>query len=264
MAEQGGGLIVIAGPVYVGRGVDGWTQTPAMAPMRNLYPVEFPGRLVAIDDNTYATRDPWPLELTREGREADFLWLGDTAAASRRAWADFPGVYSYYPLRRPKPGATVYARFSDPATAQGNVQPVYWAGQFYGSGSVFYLGSGEMWRLRAIDTSLFDEFYTKLIRHVSQGRLLRGSSRGVLLVSQDHYMLGNTVEVRAQLTNARLDPLDVPSVALETILPGGAGADGDHTPRSEPGRGLLRAIPGPPRGYLPPGTARARKRQRTA
>jgi hypothetical protein len=160
--------------------------------------------------------------MTREGREADFLWLGDTATASRQAWAGFPGVYSYCPVRGPKPGATVYARLSDPAIGQGGMEPVYFAGQFYGSGSVFYLGSGEMWRLRSVDPAYFDQFYTKLIRHVSQGRLLRGSSRGVLLVGQDHYMLGNTVEVRAQLSNARLDPLDMPSVGLQVIQPGGA------------------------------------------
>ena len=48
-------------------------------------------------------------------------------------------------------GAVIYARFSDPRIAQGGQQPPYFAGQFYGSGSVFYLGSGEMWRLRAVD-----------------------------------------------------------------------------------------------------------------
>jgi hypothetical protein len=222
LSEQGGGLVVIAGPVYAGQGVAGWTQNPAMNVIRNLYPVEFFGRLVALDDNTYSGRDALPLDMTREGREADFLWLGDSATASRQAWAGFSGVYSYCPVRGPKPGATVYARLSDSAGGTGGLEPVYMAGQFYGSGSVFYLGSGEMWRLRAADPTYFDQFYTKLIRHVSQGRLLRGSSRGVLLVSQDHYLLGNTVDVRAQLSNARLDPLDVPSVNLQVIQPDGA------------------------------------------
>ena len=76
-------------------------------------------------------------------------------------------------------------------------EPPYFVEQFYGSGRVFYMGSGEMWRLRRLDPAYFDQFYTKLIRHVSQGRLLRGSSRGVLLPGQDRYLLGNTVEVRA-------------------------------------------------------------------
>jgi hypothetical protein len=219
VGEQGGGLIVIAGSVYAGKGVGGWTQDVAMAPIRNLYPVEFPSRLAALENNAYAAKEPWPLDFTREGLNADFLWLADGATANRQAWASFPGVYGYCPVRGTKPGATVFARFSDPRTAQGGRQPVYFAGQFYGAGSVFYMGSGEMWRLRAIDEAYFEQFYTKLIRHVSQGRLLRGSSRGVLLVGQDRYLLGNTVELRAQLSNARLEPLVAPSVNVRIIQP---------------------------------------------
>ena len=225
MAEQGGGLIVIAGPVNACKGVGGWVSDPALGAVRNLYPVEFPGRLAATESSMYATHEPWPLEWTREGSQSDFLWLGDTAAASQEAWASFPGVFSCCPVRGPKPGAAVYARFSDPRAAQGDQQPVYFAGQFYGSGSVFYLGSGEMWRLRSVDETYFEQFYTKLIRHVSQGRLLRGSSRGVLLVGQDHYLLGGTVEVRAQLSNIRLEPLERRSVNLQVIGPDGTHAD---------------------------------------
>lgn len=222
VGEQGGGLIAIAGAAYAGKGVGGWIHDEAMTPIRNLYPVEFPSRLAALESNVYASKEAWPLDFTREGLEADFLWLGDTATASRQSWAAFPGVYGYCPVRGPKAGATVYARFSDPRTSVGGQQPVYFAGQFYGAGSVFYMGSGEMWRLRTADEAYFEQFYTKLIRHVSQGRLLRGSSRGVLLVGQDRYMLGNTVEVRAQLTNARLDPLEMPSVNLQVVQPDGA------------------------------------------
>ena len=222
VGEQGGGLIVLAGPVDACKGPDSWVHDPRMNLIRSLYPVEFPGRLAATENNMYATGEPWPLDFTRAGEEADFLWLGDSATASSRAWATFPGVFSYCPVRGPKAGAAVYARFSDPRVAQNGEGPVYMAGQFYGAGSVFYIGSAEMWRLRAIDETYFTQFYTKLIRHVSQGRLLRGSSRGVLLVGQDRYLLGNTVEVRAQLTNARLYPLDMPSVNLQVIQPDGA------------------------------------------
>jgi len=219
VGEQGGGLIVVAGAVHAGRGLDGWPQDPALAAIRNLYPVEFPGRLAALADNVYAGRKPWPPAFTREGREADFLRLADSSAAAQKIWDDFPGVYGFCPVRGPKPGATVYAAFSDPEAARGGLQPVYFAGQFYGSGIVFYLGSGEMWRLRALDPAYFDQFYTKLIRHVSQGRLLRGSTRGTLLTGQDRYLLGNVVEVRAQLNDARLEPLDRPEVDLRVVAP---------------------------------------------
>jgi hypothetical protein len=219
VGEQGGGLIVAPGPVDAGRGVDSWIQDPGMTIVRNLYPVDFFGRLGVTENNMYASTEPWPLEFTREGMSADFLWLADSAVASNEAWKAFPGVYSYYPVRGPKPGATVYARFSDPRVSQNGEGPVYFAGQFYGAGRVFYLGSTEMWRLRGNNEEYFTQFYTKLIRNVAQGRLMRGSNRGVLLIGQDRYMLGNTVEIRAQLTNIRLEPLEAQTVSVQVRQP---------------------------------------------
>ena len=62
-------------------------------------------------------------------------------------------MFGYYGVRGAKPGATVYGRYSDPEAGSGDERPVYMAGQFYGAGRVFYLGSGEMWRLRALTTA---------------------------------------------------------------------------------------------------------------
>ncbi len=217
VAEQGGGLIAIAGPVNTGRAVGGWVQDPSMAKVRSLYPVEFIRRITVIDDTGYTAEEPWPLEFTREGLEARYLWLGDTASASQAVWTEFRGVFSHFPVRGAKPGATVLARFSDPRSGSGEELAPYFVTQFYGSGRVFFTGSGEMWRLRAVDDTHFEQFYTKLIRHVSQGRLLRGSARGVLLVGQDQYQVGNTVEVRAQLNDAQMKPLRAEAVAVQIM-----------------------------------------------
>jgi hypothetical protein len=211
-------LIAIAGPVYT----DAWVQAPAMATIRKLYPVEFNRRLALLEDARYGSQQPWPLDFTREGLEAEFLWLDDNAQASREAWDSFKGVFGYYRVRGAKPGATTYALYSDPEAATSDQKPVYFAGQFYGSGRVFYLGSGEMWRLRELDEKYFDTFYIKLIRHVSQGRLLRGSPLGNLLVERERYVVGNTVVVRAQLTNPQHQPLDVPQVTLQVTQQDGA------------------------------------------
>ena len=220
VGDQGGGLIVVAGASHAGRSMENWTQDPEMVRIRNLYPVEFRRYISTHGSTAYAAKEPWPLDFTREGLEAEYLWLGDTAGASQSAWTAFPGVYGFCPVRGPKPGATVLTRFSDPRTAEGGKQPVYMAEQFYGSGRVFYMGSGELWRLRGADPAYFDQVYTKLIRHVSQGRLLRQSSRGVLLVGQDRYLVGNTVDVRAQLTNSKLEPLNVAGVPVQISLNG--------------------------------------------
>ncbi|MBN2217732.1 MAG: VWA domain-containing protein [Pirellulales bacterium] len=221
VAEQGGGMIVVAGAVHMGNSISGWIQDERLAKIRALYPVKFQRRF-ATDASSYASSDPWPLDFTRDGFEAEFLWLTDDDATSRAAWAAFAGVYSFYPVDGGKPGARVLARFSDPQVGSGVQRPVWAAVQFYGSGRVLYLGSGELWRLRAVDEAYFETIYTKLLRHVEQGRLLRGSSRGTLLVDRDRYLLGSTVEVRAQLADSRLEPLVAPSVAMQVFSPRGS------------------------------------------
>lgn len=217
IADEAGGMIVVAGPIYTAK----WTRSTEHQGLRDLYPVVFQQRLTLLDDGQFSGEVAWPLRFERAGREAPFLWLEDSAADSELTWDSFPGVYGYYAVKGEKPGATVYARFSDPESGLGDQRPVYMAEQFYGAGRVFYLGSGELWRLRSLNPAYFEVLTTKLIRHASQGRLLRGSSRGALLVDRDRYELGETVVVRARLTDARHEPLDLDSVTAQVLRPDG-------------------------------------------
>jgi hypothetical protein len=218
IAEEAGGLIAVAGPIHTAR----WVRSTEHAQLKDIYPVVFQPRLTLLDDGQYAGEIPWPLDFERAGREAKFLWLAPTAEESERAWNEFPGVYGYYSVKGAKPGAAVYARFSDPQAGLGNQRPVYMAGQFYGAGQVFYIGSAEMWRLRSLDPAFFEVLYTKLLRHVSQGRILRGSSRGSLLVERDRYELGETVVLRARLADSQHEPLTEESVTAQVVRPDGA------------------------------------------
>jgi hypothetical protein len=215
VSEEAGGMIVVPGPIHSAK----WMRSAEHAKLLDLYPVTFEQRLTLLDDGHFRGDTAWPLEFDRAGRDARFLWLGNSSEESDAAWASFPGVYGYYAIKGEKPGATVYARVADPESGLGDKHPVYIAGQFYGAGQVLYIGSGEFWRLRAIDTTYFEMLYTKLIRHVSQGRLLRGSSRGALLVDRDRYELGETVVLRARLSDARHDPLTQDTVVAQVMRP---------------------------------------------
>jgi hypothetical protein len=217
ISQEAGGMIVVAGPIQTAK----WTRSTEHARLRDLYPVTFQQRLTLLDDGQYGGDTPWPVEMERAGREAKFLWLGNSVEESAAAWESFPGVYGFFAVKGEKPGATVYARFSDPEVGTSNERPVYMAGQFYGGGQVFYIGSGEMWRLRSVDPAYFEVLYTKLIRHVSQGRILRGSSRGSLLVERDRYELGETVVLRARLSDAKHEPLADESVTAQLLRPDG-------------------------------------------
>ncbi len=218
VSEEAGGLIAVAGPIETPK----WIRSTEHAKLRDLYPVVFQNRLTLLDDGQTGGDTPWPLAFERSGREAKFLWLGKNAEDSEAAWDSFPGVFGYFDVKGEKPGATVYARFSNPETGTANQRPVYFAGQFYGAGQVFYMGGGEMWRLRRIDPAYFEVFYTKLIRHVSQGRILRGSSRGALLVERDRYELGDTIVVRARLSDPQHKPLIADSVTVQLLRPDGS------------------------------------------
>ncbi len=223
VAEQAGGLVVVAGPIYT----PGWSALRRGRDRRAdlikaLYPVEFYSQgAPTLSLGRFGGENPWPLEFTRDGRQAEFLQLEDDAAASEEAWGDFEGVFGYYAVRDPKPGARVYARFSDPETAIDEELPIYLASHLYGAGRTFFQASGEMWRLRAIEEEYYERYYTKLIRWVSQGRLLRDSSRGVLLIEKDRVQIGDQVEVRAILTDAQHQPLVRDSVEAVLVYPDG-------------------------------------------
>ncbi len=220
LTQQAGGLILVAGPVYHPQ----WTRKttdPRVARIAGFFPINLSKRGPLLAGGRQGGDNPWPLEFTPEARRAEFLWIAETPDESFQVWEEFGGVYDYVDARTPKPGAKVYARFSDPTTEIAGAKPIYLASQFYGAGRVYFQGSGEMWRLRGESDSYFDSYYTKLIRWISEGRLLRDSNRGVLLVDSSKAMVGDTITVRAVLTDEQFEPLDVPEVPAKLLAPGG-------------------------------------------
>ena len=223
VADKAGGLVVVAGPVHTPQWANVRQGDSRLDTIRALYPVVFySSGLATLGAGRFGGEQPWPLQFTREGLEAEFLWLEDSAVASESAWATFAGVYGYYAVKDPKPAARVYANFSDPTTAIDKQLPIYMASQFYGAGRVFFQASGEMWRLRTVDEAYFERYYTKLIRWVSQGRLLQDSKHGVLLVDKDRCLLGETVAVQAKLTDSQGQPQKTDEVQAALIQPDGS------------------------------------------
>ena len=224
LTEQAGGMIIVAGPVYHPE----WKRRrtdPRVSTIAGFYPLSFSNRPMLFEGGRQGGNVAWPLEFTPEARRAEFLWIADTPEESEEIWAGFSGVYDYVDSKSAKPGAKVYALFSDPTTEIGGSLPVYLASHFYGAGKVYFQGSGEMWRLRSESDAYFDTYYTKLVRWVSEGRLLRDSTRGVMLVDNSKAMIGDTISVRAVLTDEQFEPLDVPEVEAKLLSPSGRISD---------------------------------------
>lgn len=222
VSEQAGGMVVVVGPVNT----PNWTRRPrgdeVADTLRRLYPVTFFSQgSGSIKQGRFDGEKLFPLSFTRPGRSSEFLWLEDSALASKEAWDDFKGVYGYYAVNRPKAGADVFSFFDDPDASFDSNYPIYMAGHFYGAGRVFFQASGEMWRLRAVNVEYFEKYYNRLIRWVSQGRTLRDSSRGILLVDKEQCWMGDQVTVQAILKDAQDRPLAMPQVNAIILQPDG-------------------------------------------
>jgi hypothetical protein len=191
VARESGGLVFVAGGVFM----DAWLADPRSTTIRTLHPVELRRTPRMVLEDQEGASEPAPLDFTRDGQDAEFLWLGSSRIASQTVWSEFPGVYACFDATVAKPGATVYTRVRRPASAAAD-ERIHMAGQFYGSGTVFYFGTGELWRLRALDDAFYERLTTQLVRHVSQGRLLRGSRRARLLIDRDRFAVGSGVTVR--------------------------------------------------------------------
>lgn len=220
VAQQAGGLILVAGPVYHSK----WTRLrtdPRLTKIAGLFPVNFSTRGVVVASGRQGGEAAWPLEFTQEARRAEFLWVAGDAARSESIWQGFSGVYDFVDTKDAKPGSKVYAFFSDPTTQTAGSLPIYLASQFYGAGRTFFQASGEMWRLRGEGDQYFQSYFTKLARWVSEGRLLRDSTRGVLLLDTATAMVGDSISVRAVLSDEQFEPLNVPQVNANLLTPDG-------------------------------------------
>ncbi|MEQ1906151.1 MAG: hypothetical protein ABL888_18345, partial [Pirellulaceae bacterium] len=130
IANKAGGLIVTAGPVHT----PVWTRLPprhsVISLIRRVYPVVFYNQSSAVLSlGRFGGEKAYPLEFTREGRGAEFLWLGSNAEDNDRIWKQLDGVFGYYAVNEAKPGAEILAYFSDPKTAVDDRLPIYLASQ---------------------------------------------------------------------------------------------------------------------------------------
>jgi hypothetical protein len=141
VAEQAGGFLMVAGSVEMPKWIARSASGSRALTLRSLSPVVLDQRgssLLAA--GRIESTSPWPLTITPDGQQTDFLWLSDDAQTSSELWNNFAGVYSFYSAYELKPGAKALALFSDPTAAVDGQQPIYLASQFYGAGRSVFLG----------------------------------------------------------------------------------------------------------------------------
>ena len=212
--EHSGGIIFVAGELFTPQ-VE--RDSEKLRDVAVLYPVVLNRALTDLRV-TQRANQPWPVQLTPEGRASEFLKIADaTGKTDVNLWQTFKGIYRSYPVRAIRDGAVVLAEYGNPRAKTRDGQPPFLASQFYGKGRTMFVGSAETWRLRAISAEGHQRFWTGLIREVGQGRRSRGRSRGLLLLDRTEVSPGQAVTLRAQLYDSRMQELRREAVPVSIV-----------------------------------------------
>ena len=233
VADAGGGLLVEVGGVHTSK-LTGVNER--LEPLRVLYPLELEPIRLSLGSGQDRDRR-FPIALTESGEAADFLQLEfDGETPGRTVWDQFSGIYSALPASAVKAGATVFAEFPNPVLRGASGNPPVIAEQRYGQGTVLYLGTSELWRLRSLDEDIYDRLWVKLVRRAAQGRSRQGLQRAVWLVDGREQPLGQPVTLRARVVSPQFEALPDATRAAEIVQPDGTPLLPAPTLRQDPSR----------------------------
>ncbi len=249
--DYGGGLIYVAGPFYTGSMVRNDQDGARLKPLLDLLPVE-PDDIIASDDVTvrFNTRKvPRRLKFNPP-KDSDLLRLDDLTPQRDEAlkavagWEQFftnsdtpppksnkdaylnptRGFYSYYPVKKVKPLAASIAEFLNVDEKGQEVARPFIAVGPSGAGRTGWIGSGEIFRLRAVPEvgiSFYDKFWLQLARYCSAKRTPGSKARGEVLMSKE-VIQGTPIRVRARVMQSSGDAYpendqDKPKLTIEKL-----------------------------------------------
>ena len=212
--KKGGGFIFVAGEVFTPQLASTPDDFPAIT---TLLPVELESLVLDLRSRKQSIQ-PWAVQWTTDGRQKPFFQITDEAISSQEAWEELPGIFRVYPTVGAK-NSTVYAYHGD-ESVDGD-ERILLAGQSCNKGFSIYIGSAELYRLRAFDDQYFDRFWTAMIRELAKQR--RGqASRAEFVDFPTSTPLGQTVNVRVRLSNSEYKPHVMDAVECFVTKPNGS------------------------------------------
>ena len=196
VSKEGGSVIFLAGTQF-GPGV--WKDTP----LQDLLPVvprplERRDRMAEI---VAPVTKPTRTRRTVMGERHPFMFISDDRDVTRDAWAKYLLLYNPIPVERAKPGTQVLLE-----TVEEKPLPVVVAAR-YGSGTVLYLGSDELWRWRYRPGPLtHDRFWGSVLQQTALARLLGESRRVTLQTSREEMGVGEAQTLTARVLTEGYQP----------------------------------------------------------
>lgn len=198
VAEQGGGLVLVAGPRHFP-----WQYT-SNSPVATLSPVELrsAGRAGGMYDGGF------DLQLTPLGLDTPAMQLGASPSESATIWQQLPPFYWYAAAENLKPAARALAVHPTARTSDGSPLPLV-ATQYVGAGRVLYHGVDSTWRWRfRVGDVFFARYWGQTLRQLARTKLLEGNEEAEILVDREQYDLGQPVRLGLRLDGKELATLD--------------------------------------------------------
>jgi len=239
--DHGGGLIFVSGPQHTQQLIpppdqvkfEQWPLKPIFA----LYPVILARPPAGIKAESYHDSTiPYILNFTGIAKGYDFIRLDDDSLQATGGWPEFfgkfvteefpgnlqkthpeRGFYSYNSVKKSKDGAEVLATFGDPKARKTEDTPPkdqpFFVTFRVGKGKTFYIGSGELWRLRTFKEEYHQRFWVKLGRFVSSGSGAKSLGRFSMA---GEYVTG-MIQVEAELRDKDGFPLSPDIIQIGEI-----------------------------------------------
>jgi len=204
VAVHGGGLLYAAARAHSPT----FLRETSLSSLLDLLPVVLDPEadLVLNRIGHYQTK-PAPIDIPEASFHHNIMRLAGDVVATKLAWRGLSYVYWHYPVLRAKPAATVLMRNGDPRMRRAWGGHVLAAVQFVGAGRSGFLAFDGTWRWRRSGAEIFDRFWIQMIRYLSEGKLLGGTKRGLLLTERDRYAIGESVTITARLLDQQFEPM---------------------------------------------------------
>jgi hypothetical protein len=235
VADRGGTLIIVSGPLYMPHVYGG-------TPLAEVLPVVF-----KKDDKPIMTgpEKSFRIALTAEGRESVIMRQQVAAEASQEIWDAVPDIYWRHPILHAKEGATVLAYAmppsppdflpkkvaagAAPAEAAGDAvmrerrdferQNALIAYHSAAMGQVMFLGFDHTWRLRyRTGDTYHHRFWGQVLRWATANKLPAGTETVRVGTDRSRYSPEMSVRVRARLAKKDYTPITSDDVAVNVFV----------------------------------------------
>ncbi|MEX2122149.1 MAG: hypothetical protein WD847_21395 [Pirellulales bacterium] len=198
VVEKGGGMIVVAGPLY----------TPIEyrdSPLAGLLPIDFNN--AAGPDPGALINDPYQPQPTDLGLASPNMQLADDPRDNPSVWQNLSPLYWYFEAPSLKPAARVLAVHPLRMSAEGKPLPIF-VMHYVGAGKVLFHATEETSRWRIGQGEVyFARYWVQSIRYLSRSKLLGKDRSAELTADRREYRRGESARLRVRFFDERQAPV---------------------------------------------------------